>query len=1007
VSNSLFGRAIAGVLNSIKKERKFFDRDFYTTSYADVRSAGVDAFQHYMEYGWREGRNPSRGFNTLYYRDRHLAGAEENPLSHYARAGGKSSGLAPSAPSEEDFVTLQRTVVVDVFDRGFYECQVTAVSQDLMTHYLTVGWRDGISPSPTFDVKQYYSENSYVKALDVSPLYHFASQSRMRSRTSAPKPTSVRARDPIVPTSGEKVKSIVAEEFDRTYYLSRNEDIKNAGADPLLHFLEFGWRERRNPNSLFDVTYYLAANPDVVERKINPFFHYLTEGRTEGRKANPAGSHPYPPLRAPSREAWDKVSPAAATDDAEYIVVMPVYKGYDETLASIHSVLVAKQAVKFALHVINDVSPDVKLEQTLADLAERGLFSYSKNDANLGFVKSVNLGLRRFSDKEVVLLNADATVFGDWLDRMDAHAKRHPTIATITPMSNNATICSYPVINQNNLIELERSAAELDQMAACCNVARISDIPTGVGFCFYMRRASRDAVGLFDEQAFGRGYGEENDFCLRAAKAGFRNVLAEDIFVYHVGEISFAEYAGDEYRPGQKALLRKHPDYAARVRHHLEADDSERGRMRLDLFRLAKDAGPDSMIFVSHALSGGVATHIEQMEKRLRDLAINVVHIRVGVKNRWSIEIASGSKTAPYCPNLRPISFNQIRSLLREFLAWLNPMAIHIHSLVGFDWVATQGFLDLVRNSGLPYYFTLHDYSEVCHRSNLVAPNNQFCGLPDVSACQLCVSGDRSYPEAIDPVVRRRAYDDFLQGAAAVFAPSDDIRKRLEAAGASYEIALRPHEEPPWDDAPVMRPPRKPKLIDIVAIGAIGPHKGSRVLLNLAREAKARSLPIRYHIVGYSDLTSEMTGAGVTETGRYDSETEAIDWLTKIKPSCVFLPSIWPETFCFTLSMAFALEIPPVVFDLGAQAERVRAANFGFVLPYGLIDDIRSLNNRLCELPYADAFFDPCRFDRKPYVDVLRDYYALNGAFGRSSAPCTAGPDHSALSTSDLGIDPS
>ena len=95
-----------------------------------------------------------------------------------------------------------------------------------------------------------------------------------------------------------------------------------------------------------------------------------------------------------------------------------------------------------------------------------------------------------------------------------------------------------------------------------------------------------------------------------------------------------------------------------------------------------------------------------------------------------------------------------------------------------------------------------------------------------------------------------------------------------------------------------------------------------------------------------------------------------------------------------------------MVFDLGAQAERVRAANFGFC-SYELIDDIRGLNDRLCELPYADAFFDRRRFDCKAYEDVLMDYYALNDAFGRSSAPCTALPDHSALSASDVGIDPS
>ena len=849
------------------------------------------------------------------------------------------------------------------------------VSQDLLTHYLTIGWREGNLPNPTFNVEKYYAEHVYIKTLGVSPLYHLASQKRMNTVGSAIKTIGPGAADRGPSTPIEPFKSVVAAEFDGAYYLQANPDVKNAAADPLLHYLEFGWRERRDPNALFKVSYYLDANPDVRKRNVDPFFHYLTEGRAEGRRPNPVGLRLYPSTKAPSDEAWAEARSAAAIDQAEYIVIMPVYKGYDETLAAIHAVLVAEQAVRFALHVINDVSPDAKLESALVDLAGRGLFYYSKNDANLGFVKTVNVGLRRHSDKEVVLLNADVVVFGDWLDRLAAHARRDPTIATITPLSNNATICSYPLMGDNNVIALECSAAELDQMASRCNAGRISDIPTGVGFCFYMSRASRDVVGLFDEQAFGRGYGEENDFCLRAAKIGLRNVLAEDVFVYHAGRISFAEFVDAEYLPGQKALLDKHPDYPLRIRQHLEADASAEGRLRLDLLRLAKDATPNSMIFVSHTLGGGVNTHIDRMEERLRELAINVVHLRVGVTDPWSIDIASGSETAPYCPNLRPISFNQSRSLLQEFLGWLNPRAIHIHSLVGLDWVATGGFFDLVRSSGIPFYFTLHDYSVVCHRYNLVPPDSRYCGLPDVSVCQRCVNGDRGYPEAVDPRVRRRAYYDFLGKAAAVFAPSEDIKTRLEAAGAPYDIIVRPHEQPISTGAPVLRPPSEPKVINVVTIGAIGAHKGSRILLNLARDAKARSLPIRYHIVGYSDLTTEMAAAGVFETGRYDSESEAFESLAKIRPSCVFLPSIWPETFCFTLSIAFALESPPVVFDLGAQAERVRAADFGFILPYRLIDDIHGLNDRLRELPYADASFDRRRVAGSTYENLLRDYY--------------------------------
>ena len=54
-----------------------------------------------------------------------------------------------------------------------------------------------------------------------------------------------------------------------------------------------------------------------------------------------------------------------------------------------------------------------------------------------------------------------------------------------------------------------------------------------------------------DAEAFGKGYGEENDWCLRASKAGFVNLLAEDVYVYHAGQISFGLDEGGEYDQGQ------------------------------------------------------------------------------------------------------------------------------------------------------------------------------------------------------------------------------------------------------------------------------------------------------------------------------------------------------------------------------------------------------------------------------------------------------------------------
>jgi GT2 family glycosyltransferase len=95
--------------------------------------------------------------------------------------------------------------------------------------------------------------------------------------------------------------------------------------------------------------------------------------------------------------------------------------------------------------------------------------------------------------------------------------------------------------------------AELDAVFAQINAGKSIDLPTAVGFCMYIRRACLDAVGLFDAERFGRGYGEENDFSRRATRAGWRNVLCADVFVFHAGGVSFRTSANIDGRFAEAA----------------------------------------------------------------------------------------------------------------------------------------------------------------------------------------------------------------------------------------------------------------------------------------------------------------------------------------------------------------------------------------------------------------------------------------------------------------------
>lgn len=129
--------------------------------------------------------------------------------------------------------------------------------------------------------------------------------------------------------------------------------------------------------------------------------------------------------------------------------------------------------------------------------------------------------------------------------------------------------------------------AALDRLFATANAGRTVDLPTAVGFCMYIRRACLDRVGLFDASRFGRGYGEENDFCMRAASAGWRNVLAGDVFVFHEGAVSFSDERVALTANAGKTLEDLYPDYVRRVRDFVALDEGSALRAAVDRARIA------------------------------------------------------------------------------------------------------------------------------------------------------------------------------------------------------------------------------------------------------------------------------------------------------------------------------------------------------------------------------------------------------------------------------------
>jgi GT2 family glycosyltransferase len=253
-------------------------------------------------------------------------------------------------------------------------------------------------------------------------------------------------------------------------------------------------------------------------------------------------------------------------------IIIPLYKNSHLIPELVKSLLGATHDLRF-LHArilfVNDSPDDEKQADALASHLPRleGICEVRTlvNRQNLGFVRSCNRGLElaRQDGRDAVLLNSDAFVTPGALVELAAVLELDPMIGFVSPRSNNATICNSPYPERYRPLGMQESAWAHQQIIGY--LPRITYVPTGVGFCLYIRHLMLAEFGLLDE-IYGRGYNEENDFVMRSNRRGYRAVLANHAFVYHVSQASFSQSEFATYEEAnRKVLLRRYPEYSTAV----------------------------------------------------------------------------------------------------------------------------------------------------------------------------------------------------------------------------------------------------------------------------------------------------------------------------------------------------------------------------------------------------------------------------------------------------------
>jgi GT2 family glycosyltransferase len=317
-----------------------------------------------------------------------------------------------------------------------------------------------------------------------------------------------------------------------------------------------------------------------------------------------------------------------------------------------------------------------------------------------GFVISANRGLRG-SDRDVVLLNSDTRVTEGWLDRLAGAAYSDPRIATVTPFSNNASICSLPVILAENTVPAGYDVDSFAALVATAAAPEYPRLPTGVGMCLFIKRQVIDDVGTFDE-AFGLGYGEEVDFCLRAAARGYLHVLDDATYIFHEGSRSFGVSSGARIWRGEQRLRLRYPRYRALVRDFLRRDPlaAARERVRIAIGRPARpQARPSRIMHVVHGwppFAGGQAGRYARAlalhQSRSHDVVVYartadpdrvlgdvVEHDDNGVRVRMVVN----NQTHRNAVSRLAVHSRTLAAAFARFVDEIRPDLLHVHDLSG------------------------------------------------------------------------------------------------------------------------------------------------------------------------------------------------------------------------------------------------------------------------------------------------------------------------------------
>jgi GT2 family glycosyltransferase len=607
-------------------------------------------------------------------------------------------------------------------------------------------------------------------------------------------------------------------------------------------------------------------------------------------------------------------------------VIIPVYG--NKNMLNLLLEDLDNQTISFVCYVIDDASVEEGFAEFLTEV-EAKYFRWLKvvrKPINQGFVDTVNLGLS-LCNSDVVILNSDIRICPNFLEEIISPIWMDRKIASVSPMTNSGGILSIPIRNNDhdvpNLILSSQLGTSLKKWSALVLGAdEIQMVPTGVGFAMAMNIDVIEKIGRFSLE-FAPAYGEEVDWCRRALDAGYKSVAHAGLFVWHKH--------GESYGPMKEELLNKHnslisqkyPEFDLEVQSFLQSDPLY--SYKIVQAMLISNSFGDVGVTFSHQKGGGSALWRERKSESSFEITVAAGN----VDGKFNIQITLWGEI---------LNLNVSESELWELLSMISPSFIEIGSIALLSNSNSLGFVKgisnyLSLNPSAMKKIVIHDYYSICPSYNLLNYQRDFCDVPIVDVCNKCFDLNPfilTNNTEIDIIKWRETHLDLLEKVDFIVILSPSAEGYINRAfGKMFDkyLLIEPfkllpeiHVKSGTQSFSVPGDRERLGFTTILTIGNLNFAKGSDILNTLSEFALKNRLKYKFVHLGAMDI--DIIGRDNFEFhGTYSRENLAVI-LNEIKPHLILIPSVWPETYCFTAEEVWQLGYSVAAVSFGAIGDR-------------------------------------------------------------------------------------